>query len=54
MNNIPNFKILCELFKKFKSSNEEESISAIQQMQELDGYIEWLSWMEINHPDELP
>jgi hypothetical protein len=54
MQNIPNFEILCELFQKFKNSEEVESTSAIQQMLELDGYAEWLDWMEKNHPNELP
>lgn len=54
MQSIPNFEILCDLFQKFKNSEEAESTSAIQQMLELDGYAEWLDWMEKNHPNELP
>ena len=54
MQQIPNFEILCDLFQKFKNSEEAESTSAIQQMLELDGYAEWLDWMEKNHPNELP
>lgn len=54
MQSIPNFEILCDLFQKFKNLEEAESTSAIQQMLELDGYAEWLDWMEKNHPNELP
>lgn len=49
---IPNFDELCRLLKEW--DKEPEDSGYIQQMQELDGYEEWLDWMEKNRPDELP
>lgn len=51
---IPNFEKLCELLKKFKSSTEEDSVWIINEMTELDGYDNWLAWMEEHRPNELP
>jgi hypothetical protein len=52
--NIPNFEKLCELLKQFNNSTEEDSIWIIHEMQDMDGYDEWLIWMEEHRPNELP
>jgi len=52
--NIQNFELLCDLLKKFNQSSEEDSIWIINEMYEIDGYDEWLEWMEKNRPNELP
>ena len=52
--NITNFKKLCELLRQFNSSTEEDSVWIINEMTELDGYDEWLAWMEENRPNDLP
>lgn len=51
---IPNFKKLCELLKHFNSSTEENSVWIINEMTELDGYDDWLEWMEEHRPNDLP
>lgn len=52
--NIPNFDKLCSLLEKFNNSSEEDGVWIINEMLEIEGYSEWLGWMEKNHPDELP
>ncbi len=52
--NIQNFELLCDLLKKFNQSSEEDSVCIINEMYEIDGYDEWLDWMEKNRPSELP
>lgn len=52
--NITNFEKLCELMRQFNSSTEEDSVWIINEMTELDGYDEWLAWMEENRLNDLP
>jgi hypothetical protein len=52
--NIKNFELLCDLLKKFNQSSEDDSVWIINEMYEIDGYDEWLDWMEKNRPSELP
>ena len=52
--NIPNFEKLCELLKQFNNSTEEDSVWIVNEMTELDGYDDWLAWMEEHRPNELP
>ena len=54
MEGIKNFEQLCNLLTKFKNASEEDSVWLINEMQELDGYFEWLEWMEKNRPEDLP
>jgi hypothetical protein len=51
---ITNFEKLCKLLRQFNSSTEEDSVWIINEMTELDGYDEWLAWMEENRPNDLP
>jgi hypothetical protein len=51
---IPNFQVLCDLLEKFKNSSDEDSVWLIYEMYEIEGYDEWLDWMEKNRPNELP
>ena len=51
---IPNFQVLCDLLEKFKKSSDEDSVWLINEMYEIEGYDEWLDWMEQNRPNELP
>jgi hypothetical protein len=51
---IPNFQVLCDLLEKFKKSSDEDSVWLINEMYEIEGYDEWLDWMEQNRPSELP
>ena len=51
---IPNFQVLCDLLEKFKNSSDEDSVWLINEMYEIEGYDEWLVWMEQNRPSELP
>lgn len=57
MNKIPditNFQVLCDLLEKFNKSSEEDSVWLINEMYEVEGYEEWLDWMQENRPNELP
>ena len=49
---IPNFEELCLLLKAW--DEEPEDPYWIQMMQNMEGYNEWLEWMETNRPEELP
>ena len=49
---IPNFDELCELLAVWDENTEDPYY--IQMMQALDGYSEWLEWMEKNRPEALP
>lgn len=51
---IQNYGLLCDLLRKYKSSSEGDAEWIIHQMQDIDGYFEWLEWMEKNRPSELP
>ncbi len=52
--NIPNFEKLSNVLKEFKESSDEDSIWIIQEMYEIEGYDQWLEWMETYRPNELP
>lgn len=52
--NIVNFEKLSELLNQFNNSTEEDSIWIIHEMQDMDGYDEWLQWMEEYRPNDLP
>ena len=49
---ILNFEKLCELLKK--SDQDPENIGYIYEMMAVDGYEEWLEWMHLTRPEELP
>lgn len=49
---ISNFDRLCELLKK--SDCDPENIGIIYEMMALEGYEDWLAWMEEHRPDDLP
>lgn len=49
---ITNFDKLCELLKK--SDQSPENLGYIYEMMGLDGYDEWLTWMQKHRPGELP
>ena len=49
---IPNFEVLCDLLKEWDKNPDDSSF--IQEMLSIEGYEEWLDWMEKNRPDELP
>lgn len=49
---IKNFEKLCKLLQKWDQNPDDHFI--IHEMLEIEGYDEWLAWMEINRPDELP
>jgi hypothetical protein len=49
---IPNFDELCDLLAIWDENPEDPYY--IQSMQAMDGYGEWLDWMEKNHPEALP
>jgi hypothetical protein len=49
---IPDFDELCDLLAIW-DENPEDSYY-IQSMQAMDGYGEWLDWMEKNRPEALP
>jgi hypothetical protein len=57
MNNIPsipNFEKLSALLKQFNNSTEEYSVWIINEMTGLEGYDDWLAWMEEHRPNDLP
>lgn len=54
MDNIPNFDKLTELLKQYNAASDEDAVWLIHEMQDLEGYYEWLAWMEKNKPEELP
>lgn len=54
MEHIPNFETLAQLFKKWLAASDEDADWLIREMQELDGYSEWLEWMEENQPEDFP
>ncbi len=51
---IPNFQSLCDLLEKYKSATEGDAVWIIHEMQDIEGYFEWLEWMERNRPTDLP
>ena len=52
--NIANFDKLYEMFKEWMNTSDEDEHWVIREMQNMEGYSDWLEWMEENKPDELP
>ena len=49
---IPNFYELTRKFEEWMSDPDDDF--TIQVMRSMEGYNEWLEWMEENRPDDLP
>ena len=52
--NIANFDKLYEMFKEWMNTSDNDEHWVIREMQNMEGYSDWLEWMEENKPDELP
>jgi len=52
--NIANFDKLYAIFQEWMNTSDEDEHWVIREMQNMEGYSDWLEWMEENKPDELP
>ena len=52
LKDIPDFEALCILLDQWNRDDGDASL--IFEMQELEGYEEWLDWMRVNRPEKLP
>ena len=52
--NIANFDKLYEMFKEWMNTSDNDEHWVIREMQNMEGYSDWLEWMEENKPNELP